>query len=274
MGLRGRLPGQLRRAPAAPRHVPRRAPPRRRASSRIAAAEPVDVVRRDDAARAEAPHGLGEAADVVDDRRHAGAERPQERAALVELGAVREDGDGRLAERAVDLGLREERARRRPRRGAALPARARPPRARGRAACRAGPGRARAPCGRRRARTGSLGVTGWGITRSFASATPNAASVSPPALASGRRSARSGRTRGARARSSPAVRRGSRSCAVSTSGARWRSSHASSSGQRQPLDVDDVGRRGGEPRQAERVLQHLQRQRAARERPKSRDESG
>ena len=61
-----------------------------------------------------------------------------------------------------------------------------------------------------------------------------------------------------------AVRRGSRSCAVSTSGARWRSSHASSSGQREPLQVDDVGRRRRQPGQPERMLQRLQREPQAR----------
>ena len=47
---------------------------------------------------------------------------------------------------------------------------------------------------------------------------------------SGRRSARSGRTARRQRAVFAAVRRGSRSCAVRTSGARWRSSHASSSG--------------------------------------------
>ncbi len=52
-------------------------------------------------------HRLGHAADVVGDRRHAGAERAEQRAALVELRPVREHGDRRLAEGAVDLGLRQ-----------------------------------------------------------------------------------------------------------------------------------------------------------------------
>ena len=64
-------------------------------------AQRVDVVRRHDPAGAVAADDLAEAADVVDDRRDAGPERLQQRAALVELGAVGEDRDGRLAERAT-----------------------------------------------------------------------------------------------------------------------------------------------------------------------------
>ena len=107
MGMRGRLPGQLlaRSQRAGTRRRERRLVVEQLAERRR---QRLDVVGRDDAAGAERPHGLAEAADVVDDRRHAGAERPQQRAALVELGAVREDGDGRLAERPVDLGLGEE----------------------------------------------------------------------------------------------------------------------------------------------------------------------
>ena len=50
---------------------------------------------------------LAEPGDVVDDGGHAGAERLQERARLVELGAVGEESDRRLGKRAVDLGLGE-----------------------------------------------------------------------------------------------------------------------------------------------------------------------
>ena len=46
-------------------------------------------------------------ADVVDDRGHARAEHLQERAGDVDLGAVREQGDGRLRERAAKLRVRE-----------------------------------------------------------------------------------------------------------------------------------------------------------------------
>ena len=67
-----------------------------------------DVARRNDPPRPEALHRLGEAAHVVHDRGHAGAERPEESAALVELGPVREHGHGRLPERTVELSVREE----------------------------------------------------------------------------------------------------------------------------------------------------------------------
>ena len=69
--------------------------------------ERLDVARRDDAAGPEAANRLAEAADVVGDGRHAGAERAHERAALVDLGPVGEERDRRLAERAVDLVVRE-----------------------------------------------------------------------------------------------------------------------------------------------------------------------
>jgi len=60
-----------------------------------------------DAAGAESSHRLGDAADVVGDGRDAGSERAEEGAALIELRPVGKDGDRRLAERAVDLRLRE-----------------------------------------------------------------------------------------------------------------------------------------------------------------------
>ena len=69
--------------------------------------ERLHVSGRHDAAGLEAAHRLGNAAHVVGDRRHAGAERPQERAALVELGPVGEERERRLAEGAVDLGRRQ-----------------------------------------------------------------------------------------------------------------------------------------------------------------------
>ncbi len=51
-----------------------------------------------------AAHRLAESRDVVDHHRQARAERLQQRARLVELGSVREDGDRRLRQRAVELG--------------------------------------------------------------------------------------------------------------------------------------------------------------------------
>ena len=55
------------------------------------------------AARSEAAHRLAQAADVVDHRGDAGAERLQQRAGLVELCPVGKDGDRRLTEGAVEL---------------------------------------------------------------------------------------------------------------------------------------------------------------------------
>src|SRR5260370_1281769 len=66
-------------------------------------AQRFDVARRPDAPGAVAPHELAEPGDVVDHGRYARTERLQERPRLVELGAVREDGDGRLRERSVEL---------------------------------------------------------------------------------------------------------------------------------------------------------------------------
>src|SRR5204862_5703377 len=66
-----------------------------------------DVAWRHDAAGPELAYRLRDPADVVGHGRNAGAERAQQGAALVELGPVREDGDGGLAEGVVDLGLRE-----------------------------------------------------------------------------------------------------------------------------------------------------------------------
>ena len=57
-----------------------------------------------------------------------------------------------------------------------------------------------------------------------------------------------------------AVRRGSRSCAVKTSGARVPEKSGIELGRREPLHVDDVGRNAGEPHETERVLERLQRQ--------------
>src|SRR5205814_8759635 len=65
--------------------------------------ETLEVARRDDPARAEPPHRLGDPADVVRDRRDAGAERLQQRPALVELRPVGKERDRRVAERTLDL---------------------------------------------------------------------------------------------------------------------------------------------------------------------------
>ena len=77
-------------------------------SSRSAPSEPVDVPGRHDAAGAEGADDLAEAADVVDDGRDARSDRLQQRAGLVELGAVGEDRDGRLAEGSGDLAARSD----------------------------------------------------------------------------------------------------------------------------------------------------------------------
>src|SRR3954453_19619980 len=69
--------------------------------------EGLDVARRHDAARLESPDRLGDAADVVRNRRHTGAERLEERSALVELRPVGEQRHRRLAERAFELALWE-----------------------------------------------------------------------------------------------------------------------------------------------------------------------
>ena len=66
-----------------------------------------DVARRNDPARAEAPDRLCEPADVVRDHWNAGAERPEQGPALVDLGPVRKERDRRVAQRAVDLVVRE-----------------------------------------------------------------------------------------------------------------------------------------------------------------------
>ena len=47
---------------------------------------------------------------------------------------------------------------------------------------------------------------------------------------------------------------------MNTSGARWPEQQHVGLRRRQPLHVDDVGRRRGEPREPERVLERLQRQ--------------
>ena len=196
----GAVPGQLARA----RRAPSRAASSAAGSSRSSPGclgERGDVPGRDDAAGAERLHGLGEPADVVDDRRHAGAERAQQRARLVELGAVGEERHRRLAERAVELGVREV---------------AEPPLgaiARGRAVavdrlhrvaddeqaravdplrrldrvperpCTAGSRRVRAACARRRRAAGRSGRRGAATTRSRSSGTPSSASTLAAALA-------------------------------------------------------------------------------------------
>ena len=104
---RRRVPRELARARARRRRAPPRARRGSSSSSRTALGQRVDVAGGHDAPGAVRAHRLAEAGDVVDDRGHAGAERLQQRTRLVELGAVREDRDRRLRERAVELGLRE-----------------------------------------------------------------------------------------------------------------------------------------------------------------------
>ena len=67
----------------------------------------VDVAGRHDTAGSIGAHRLGEPADVVDDCGDTGTERLEQCTGLVELCAVGKDGDGRLGERAVELGLRQ-----------------------------------------------------------------------------------------------------------------------------------------------------------------------
>ena len=63
------------------------------------------VVPGHDAAGAELAHRLGEAADVVDDRRHAGAEGAHQHRGHVDLRLVRKESDRRAREQLRDLGL-------------------------------------------------------------------------------------------------------------------------------------------------------------------------
>ena len=70
--------------------------------------ERVEVARRHDPTRLEAAHRLGDPAHVVGDDRNPGAERAQQRPALVDLGPVRKERDRRLAERPVDLVLGQD----------------------------------------------------------------------------------------------------------------------------------------------------------------------
>jgi hypothetical protein len=103
--VRGRcsVPGQLvARAPRALASLLERVAVRKELVDCLR--ETGDVAGGNHAARVESPHGLGDAADVVRHGGNAGPERAQERAALVELRPIGEDGDGRVAERAVDLG--------------------------------------------------------------------------------------------------------------------------------------------------------------------------
>ena len=228
--------------------------------------------------RRSARTGSAQAADVVDDRRHAGAERAQERAAT---GRARR-GRGRRRR-----SPRRARARARPRRGTraassapserrgygqrlervagddepcAVDARDRLDRV-GRPACTAGSRRARAPSARRRRRGGSLGEDRVRDHRSFSASTPSSASVVAAALAVDDDRARTGRTAAARGRASRAVRRGRRSWAVKTSGARepeqarveLRATRATAGGA-------TSARASAQPREAERVLDRLHRQ--------------
>ena len=216
MGGRGRLPGELPRARAAPARAAASAAAswsssRERAAS--ASTSPGGTTRP----ASKRAHDLAEAADVVDDRGDAGAERLEQRARLVELGPVGEDADRRLA-RARARARRRRGIRGATRRGRlrlarsvverdARVARHEEPRVRRRRARPRprparplyGPdhARVRAPCGRRRARGGSLRNTGWGTTRSFSGDAEGRERVAA-ALASGRRCGRSARRAAAR----------------------------------------------------------------------------
>ena len=232
-------------------------------------------------------HGLCDAADVVGDRGNAGSERAEQRAALVELGLVREDGERRLAERAVDLRPGEIAERQSTSRPAAA------------------------------ARYRSIGSSGSPATMRRASSTRRAASIasaSPlygrmtpkrehgaPVVAAlaGRSGTRDGgrhercvdaerrerlaaalavhddaveACRAAAARGLLArVRRGSRSCAVNTAGACGRKSRRRAPGG-EPLEVQHVARAARAAREAERMLGGLQRQAKPRAAEESRRE--
>ena len=202
-----RLPGErLARAPRTrPCGLERRGVAEQLANRR---GQPFDIAGLDHAAGAELAHRLGEAADVVDDRGHARAERAQERGGHVDLRLVREERERRDRERVVDLRLglvlgapldvgsgrgravRLERLERLA--GDEQPRPFHPLRRLDRVAealvGRISP-RQRSVCPSSR-RGGSLGKSGIGITRSFSSGTPNSASVSKPRW----RARRSGRT--------------------------------------------------------------------------------
>ena len=266
-------PRSARRAPAGRRRGLPPARSRRRASSLIAAASPSTSSGGDDAARAVGAHRLGEAADVVDHRRHAGAERAEQRAALVELRAVGEDGDGRLAERPVDLRLGEETRRRAGDAQAAPRRHARDRVARdARAACTGARGRVRARCARRPRAPGRWGRRGGGSR----GASPPGRRTRPASRGRAREwtTIRSKRSKARRQRPVfAAVRRGRRSCAVNTSGARCRRSHESSSGTASHCTWTTsagVAARRASPSGCSSTFSGTR----SRERPKRRDESG
>ena len=167
-------------------------------SSSTASRHRLDVAGGDDAAGLEPAHVLAQPADVVGDGRHAGPQRAQQRARLVESRLVRE----------------RSRASRRRRRG--RPRSAAGSRAATRPGCPPPAGSARpAPSGRRRPAAvrrstrfvtsiassmplygpdqaeaeqrvavvrpgGSVRMIGWGITRSAAGSTPNCSSACRP----------------------------------------------------------------------------------------------
>src|SRR5205823_6501400 len=106
MSRRGAVPGQLG---ACPPRAFACSFQRRRISKELSdrLRESLDVTCGDDAACLVRQDRLRQAADVVDHRGHAGPERAEERAGLVQLRAVGEDGDGRLAESPVELRVGE-----------------------------------------------------------------------------------------------------------------------------------------------------------------------
>src|SRR5205823_13900027 len=65
--------------------------------------EPADVARRHDAAGSELTDRFGDASDVVGDGRNPGSQSLEQRTALVELGAIGEQGDSGLGQGALEV---------------------------------------------------------------------------------------------------------------------------------------------------------------------------
>jgi hypothetical protein len=101
---RSRLPGELGRgAASAGAGGLERLPVGKEPSNPLGQA--LEVVRGSDDAGAEVPHRLGDATGVVGGDGDPTAERAEQSATLVDLGSIRKEGDGRLGEGGVDLGL-------------------------------------------------------------------------------------------------------------------------------------------------------------------------
>ena len=248
-------------------------------SRSTAVRERVDVTRGHDGARAEAVDDLAEPTDVVHDRRQPCAERLEERARLVELGPIREDGDRRVRERVGDpRGRRGSRGATPPRAGLARACRSArgirgspatssrapatrpdPPRRRPSAPCTAGSRRARAPWHRRRVAAARTRTPDAAITRSASGATPASTSgARPRSLWTTTRSKRpnSDATAAAGARCGC----GSRSWAVKTEGPRAAQESPVELRRGEPLQVEDVPPTAQQPRHPERVLDRAHRE--------------